>query len=314
LLVKNPSDFIGAALGQSEEKTNAILDAARGCVLVIDEAYGLSIKQGSTDPYKESVIDTIVARVQGVPGDDMCVIMVGYPDQMQTMLREANPGLARRFQMENAFVFQDFGDDDLMHVLREKAHKKGWVVPFDALQQAVGVLAKERLKPNFGNGGAVDNLLSLAVQRFEDRLQSSGASAAERASNRSLTAADFVPADANNKISRENLQQLFDDLVGCEPVLQKLREMQKTLEFTERRGGSPADAVDWSFTFTGSPGTGKTTVARRMGKLFHAMDLLPSDEIVECTVADLTTGYLGQSAGKTRQVFESALGKVLFID
>lgn len=57
MLIKNPSDFIGGALGQSEEKTNAILDAAKGCVLVIDEAYGLHSGAGGSvagvvDPYK----------------------------------------------------------------------------------------------------------------------------------------------------------------------------------------------------------------------------------------------------------------------
>ena len=88
-----PADFVGSALGQSEERTKAILDGAKGSVLVIDEAYGLHVKEGSTDPYKTAVIDTIVAEVQCVAGDDRCVLLLGYPDQMRTMMREANPGL-----------------------------------------------------------------------------------------------------------------------------------------------------------------------------------------------------------------------------
>lgn len=314
VLIKNPSDFIGAVLGQSEEKTNAILDLARGCVLVIDEAYGLSVKAGSPDLYKEAVISTIVARVQGVPGDDMCVLLLGYPDQMRTMMREANPGLARRFQLDNAFVFEDYDDDDLVLILQEKARKKGLQVPFEALEEAVGVLAKERLKPNFGNGGAVENLLSLAISNFEARMQTAGASATARAADRTLTAADFAPAKGAKTISRANAEELFSDLIGCKPVLEKLREMQATLHYAELRGADPRTKVEWCFTFTGSPGTGKTTVARRIGKLYCAMGLLPKDDIVECSVDDLVAGYLNQSARKTREVFESALGGVLFID
>ena len=90
--------------------------------------------------------------------------------------------------------------------------------------------------------------------------------------------------------------------------------MQATLHYAELRGADPRTKVEWCFTFTGSPGTGKTTVARRIGKLYCAMGLLPKDDIVECSVDDLVAGYLNQSARKTREVFESALGGVLFID
>lgn len=52
VVIKNPSDFIGSALGESEQRTNSILDESRGCVLVIDEAYGLHSTSKGTDPYK----------------------------------------------------------------------------------------------------------------------------------------------------------------------------------------------------------------------------------------------------------------------
>jgi hypothetical protein len=66
-----------------------------GKVLLIDEAYGLcgSMGEASTDPYKAAVIDTIVAEVQSVPGDDRCVLLLGYKDQMEEMFQKVNPGL-----------------------------------------------------------------------------------------------------------------------------------------------------------------------------------------------------------------------------
>lgn len=73
---------------------------------------------------QESVIDTIVAKVQGVPGDDMCVLLLGYPDQMEAMMREANPGLARRFQLSQAWVFEDYSKDDLLHIMKDAAQSK----------------------------------------------------------------------------------------------------------------------------------------------------------------------------------------------
>jgi hypothetical protein len=71
-------------------------------VLVIDEAYGLYSENGvggSGDPYKTAVINTIVEQVQNVPGEDRCVIMLGYRNEMEKMLKNSNPGLQRRFQL-----------------------------------------------------------------------------------------------------------------------------------------------------------------------------------------------------------------------
>ena len=82
VVFKNASDFKGDVLGASEATTRAILKASEGCVLVIDEAYTLCSPSGvgsgaSGDPFGAAVIDTIVEQVQGRPGDDRAVILLG---------------------------------------------------------------------------------------------------------------------------------------------------------------------------------------------------------------------------------------------
>jgi Cdc6-like AAA superfamily ATPase len=119
---------------------------------------------------QEAVVDTIVAKVQGVPGDDRCVLLLGYREQMQEMLRNANPSLSRRFQLEDAWEFEDFDDTQLFKILRAKAKSAyDWDIPVHTAKLAVQLLAKERRKPNFGNAGAVNNLLARAAQRMEKR-------------------------------------------------------------------------------------------------------------------------------------------------
>lgn len=61
-------------------------------------------------------------------------------------------------------------------------------------------------------------------------------------------------------------------------------------------------------------GTGKTTIARRVGALFSQLGLLASADVLDCSVNDFVTGYVNQASGKTREMFEKALGGVLFID
>lgn len=96
-----------------------------------------------------AVIDTIVAMVQGIPGDDRCVLLLGYPEPMEVMMREANPGLARRFQLKNAWVFDDYNDEELMSMLRAKALSAyGWDLDFDVARAAIKVCVTDRVAGN----------------------------------------------------------------------------------------------------------------------------------------------------------------------
>ena len=161
VVLATPSDFVGSALGQSEEKTNALLDKARGCVLVIDEAYGLDPSSGNGngaiaggDPFRGAVVDALVSRVQGEAGADVCVLLLGYERPMREFLRKANPGLARRFDLENAFVFDDYDDQALLKILLQNVRKRSLKVSLSDAKAAVRKrLAKQRLRPNFGNAG-----------------------------------------------------------------------------------------------------------------------------------------------------------------
>ena len=107
VIIKNPSDLIGQYIGDSEANTKAALTAAIGNVLVIDEAHmmytGSSDGTGNeSDCYRQAMIDTIVAEVQSVPGEDRAVLLLGYGDKMQEMLQNTNPGLSRRFPIADA--------------------------------------------------------------------------------------------------------------------------------------------------------------------------------------------------------------------
>ena len=99
--MKNPADFIGQFIGHSEANTKAILASAMGKVLIIDEAYmlytGTAGGGNTTDSFKTAIVDTIVAEVQSVPGEDRCVLLLGYEDKMVEMFQNVNPGLSRRY-------------------------------------------------------------------------------------------------------------------------------------------------------------------------------------------------------------------------
>ncbi|KLU92443.1 hypothetical protein MAPG_11387 [Magnaporthiopsis poae ATCC 64411] len=311
VVVKNPSDFVGAVLGQSEQNTKGILAAAVGKVLVIDEAYGLyGGGQGSVaDPYKTGVIDTIVAEVQSVPGDDRCVLLLGYRDQMEDMFHNVNPGLSRRFPMSTAFTFEDFSDDDLRQILNSKLKKQCFEATDQAKRVAMEMLSRARNRPNFGNAGEIDIILDATKARHQTRFDRG-----EKKSATVLEALDFDPDFDRALRSDTNVKMLFQGTVGAEDTVAKLEGYQQTVRNMKALGLDPKENVPFNFLFRGPPGTGKTTTAKKMGKVFYDMGFLASAEVVECSASDLIGQYVGQTAPKVLKQLDKALGKVLFVD
>ncbi|TFK48386.1 P-loop containing nucleoside triphosphate hydrolase protein [Heliocybe sulcata] len=315
VVVKNPADFIGSHLGQSEKQTKSILATTVGKVLVIDEAYMLydgSAGKGGADSYKTAVIDTIVAEVQSVPGDDRCVLLLGYKEQMEEMFQNVNPGLVRRFALDDAFPFADYTDDELMEALELKLKEQDLTATDRAKQVAIETLSRLRNRPNFGNIGEVENLLGKAKTRYQGRQATLPPE--KRSPDGSFEPEDFDPEFARAEQASENLTKLFADVIGCDAIIQKLATWQTMAKNMKSLGRDPREHVPTNFIFKGPPGTGKTTTARKMGQVYYDMGFLSSVEVVECSVSDLVGQYVGQTGPKTRKEFEKALGRVLFVD
>ncbi|KAG8626459.1 hypothetical protein KVT40_005404 [Elsinoe batatas] len=306
-VVKTPSDFIGSAMGESERNTKSILENTKGKVLVIDEAYMLCSTLGIpsssvADPYRTAVIDTIVSEVHSVPGDDRAVLLLGYQEQMEEMLRKVNPGLRRRFPVENAFVFEDYQDDELRSILDFKLSSQGLDATEDARQACVGLLSKLRRKPNFGNAGEVENLLTEAKQRYMNRQRALPAQ--QRSEDVIFSPQDFDRDFGRSSNAVESCKALFADTVNSEEIVDKLTRYIRGYQNAQKTGMDPLDVVPFNFT----------TTARKMGKVFCDMGFLASDHVIECSVTDLVAEYTGQTGPKVIAMFEEALGQVLFID
>ncbi|KAJ4420638.1 hypothetical protein N0V82_004203 [Gnomoniopsis sp. IMI 355080] len=310
VVIKNPSDFVGSVLGESERLSKGILASTVGKVLVIDEAYGLYGNAGSNaDPYKTAVIDTIVAEVQGVPGDDRCVLLLGYKEEMETLFQNVNKGLSRRFPLSSAFEFHDFDDDELQRILELKLKQQAFNATDQAKDVVKELLKRARNRPNFGNAGEIDIILNEAKSRHQRRL-----SRKETSIVQTLDARDFDENFDRAERAATNVAMLFADTVGNEEVVSLLQGYQETVRAMKKLGVEPKEHIPFNFLFKGPPGTGKTTTARKMGKVFYDMGFLATAEVIECSATDLIGQYIGQTGPKVQHQLDKALGKVLFID
>lgn len=303
------ADLVGGYLGQSAEKTAKVIDRAMGGVLFIDEAYSLA--PAKNDPFGEEVIAEIVASMERYRGK-IIVIVAGYGQEMHKFM-DSNPGLRSRFR--DPIIFPDLDGDALLGALVAMGTSEGYSFDDDAisaLKKHVHELPREK---GFGNVRDMRKLYSRLRESLAAR-HSENSSEVDYNTIRASDVPSIVPGAFNADQYQVELNKL-NALIGLAPVKAALGQLaaQAHVAVAVHAQGMQAENFNIGhMAFLGRPGTGKTTVADQVGRMFAAMGLLKSGHVVLASRSTLVAPYIGQTAPKVREAIQSALGGVLFID
>ncbi|RNB91694.1 AAA family ATPase [Brevibacillus fluminis] len=311
------SQLVGAFVGQSEQKTIDAIARAIGGVLFIDEAYSLKRPDASGSDYGQTVIDTLVsAMTSGEYAGKFVVILAGYPEEMRQFLF-ANPGLRSRFPEKGHFLLPDYTTEELITIGEQVAERNDFSLTTEALHALRERIERERVDETFGNARAVKSIVLDAIFHKGERVEESGQEGLQVDDFTVLYPDDILPNDLQaHQRSTAGASAQLDRMIGLGAVKAEFRKIKAFLQVQQLRiaNGLASVPVEMHAVFSGSPGTGKTTIARLYAELLKEHGYLKRGHLVVASRTDLVAGFVGQTAEKTRRKIKEALGGVLFID
>ncbi|PJA98176.1 MAG: hypothetical protein CO128_08610, partial [Ignavibacteriales bacterium CG_4_9_14_3_um_filter_30_11] len=263
------TSLVGQYIGATAQMTEKVINEAIGGLLFIDEAYTL-IKPDNPQDFGQEAIDILLKRMEDKKGE-FVVIAAGYPDKMNSFIN-SNPGLKSRFT--HVFNFEDYTPDELQTMFKQIAEKEDYKIE----KTAESILKKELTKlyrnrdESFGNARLVRQIFNESKIKLSKRYLNIPTDKRTKEVMSTICSADIEASLKNNikgfvniGIDDENLKKALNklnSLCGLETVKQEINELVKLARLYTERGDNLQELFNSHFVFLGSPGTGKTTVAR----------------------------------------------------
>lgn len=318
-------DLIGEYIGQTAPKVQKAIEKARGGILFVDEAYALSDRGDDGKDFGKEAIEVFIKEMSDGKGD-IAIVFAGYPKEMTSFINR-NPGMKSRIQ--SVINFPDYTPDELMQIAKYSSDKRGVSLDekaWELLNRKVYESYRTR-DENFGNARFINGVIEECKQNMALRLMKIGADEMAKLDEKDLSTVVLEDIEKAFGISNksnvhipidvpmynEALNELHS-LVGLDEIKRDVDEMAKLVKYYTEIGRDVKKAFSLHTVFVGNPGTGKTTVARILVKIYKALGVLERGQLVETDRKGLVAGFTGQTAIKTDEMIQAAMGGGLFID
>ena len=301
------SGLVAGYVGQTAMKTAAVIEEAMGGVLFIDEAY--SLVQGDTGgDYGHEAVSTLIKAMEDYRGE-FCVILAGYKNQMHEMLA-SNPGFQSRIQF--TLDFPNYNRDELGQIAALMLKSGGYTASNAAKDRMLDITDYIRKEPNFANAREMRNIIEQVIMCQNVRCAGTADKTLELVDVNNYIKENHVNLPTSGEGTERKILTAEDELeqlVG----LRSVKRMVKKIKAYVKRNKDDSD-MNLHMCFCGNPGTGKTEVARILSRILYEAGVLPEAKLTETDSSGLISKYVGETASKTLNKINDAMGGVLFID
>ncbi|MCR5831719.1 MAG: AAA family ATPase [Lachnospiraceae bacterium] len=325
--VVSRADLVGQYVGETAQRVKKICEEADGGVLFIDEAY--SLVNSMNDSFGHEAVDTLIQEMEN-RRNSLMVILAGYTSEMESFLK-ANKGFRSRIPEQNIITFEDYNLDELFEIFQLIVQSDGYCIDThsisnDMIKSFISVQSK---KPGFGNARGVRNLVqrveeTVKIRVYNNELESDKDPSIRRYTNleRKLVKREDIQevssgCDKDDE-SIEDLLNKLQSLVGLKGVKEQVNDIVRAVEYSnllkERGIETKNNVKTMHLIFSGNPGTGKSTVATLLGKIYRKLGVLKKDSFVLAKRENLVGQYQGNTAAMVAAKVADADGGILFID
>ncbi len=252
------------------------------------------------DSMKRDLILNILADEMDTHNNKTCTVIYGEKKDVDKIL-ENHPKMTENL-LNLELEIDNLEIKDIYDLERQKLEKLGSLSD-DVKTKLNNYIKSTYNQSNVKNFDYVNKLYNSIVLKANEKFEMG---------KRAEFSVDSVP-DAYNTQDLPTIMKNFNDLVGLEDIKEQINDLVYLLKFNKKANINIRD-FNLHMVFRGNPGTGKTTVGRLLTDIFYYLGYIKNNKLVEVTSKDLIAEYLGQTAGKTYNVVNSALGGVLFID
>ena len=302
------SDLLSGYVNQTTTQTLAKLEEARGGVLFIDEAYSLD-KKSTNDTGKEAI--TTILKYMEDHKNEIMIIFAGYTKEMEQFL-QINPGLTSR--VPNRLDFEDYTPEQIVQMGIKGLQKNSYEI-VDVEYYTRKVTLEYNRSLDRSNARWIRNFNEKIIKQLIARVIAEKSEEISLITNADIDAVLEIGKYQDNGTKKDAWEELHQ-LIGLHKVKEQVEDFIAQAEMNRKREqeGFATSVATLHSLFLGNPGTGKTTVARIVAELLYQKGLIATNKLIEVSRGDLIGGYQGQTAIKTREHLQAALGGVLFID
>ena len=302
------SDLLSGYVNQTTTQTLAKLEEARGGVLFIDEAYSLD-KKSTNDTGKEAI--TTILKYMEDHKNEIMIIFAGYTKEMEQFL-QINPGLTSR--VPNRLNFEDYNPEQIVQMGIKGLQKNSYEIA-DVEYYRRKVTLEYNRSLDRSNARWIRNFNEKIIKQLIARVIAEKSEDISLITNADIDAVLDLGKYQDNGTKKDAWEELHQ-LIGLHKVKEQVEDFIAQAEMNRKREqeGFATSVATLHSLFLGNPGTGKTTVARIVAELLYQKGLIATNKLIEVSRGDLIGGYQGQTAIKTREHLQVALGGVLFID